>query len=164
MARGTVNKVTLVGRLGANPELRYMPSGMAAANIRLATNDGYKDRQTGQLIEHTEWHRVSIFGKLAETLAQYTKKGDLLYIEGRIRTSKYQDKVTGQDRYSTEIMATEMQMLGGHAHTDSTVATQAVATPSSNPIQAQNPQQNTPTGHAPSLDDLENFDSDEVPF
>ena len=164
MARGTVNKVTLVGRLGANPELRYMPSGMAAANIRLATNDGYKDRQTGQFIEHTEWHRVSILGKLAETLAQYTKKGDLLYIEGPIRTSKFQDKVTGQDRYSTEIIATEMQMLGGHSHTDNTMATQAVATPSSAPTQMQQSQQKRPTGHAPSLDDLEKFDSDDVPF
>ncbi|WP_440993631.1 single-stranded DNA-binding protein [Cysteiniphilum litorale] len=163
MARGTVNKVTLVGRLGANPELRYMPSGMAAANIRLATNDGYKDRQTGQFIEHTEWHRVSIFGKLAETLSQYVKKGDLLYIEGRIRTTKYQDKVTGQDRYNTEVIATEMQMLGGHAHTDNTI-TQTVATPSSAPVQAHNPQQSTPSGNPPTLDDLENFDSDEVPF
>ena len=167
MAKGTVNKVILVGRLGANPELRYMPSGMAAANIRLATNDGYKDRQTGAYVEHTEWHRVSIFGKQAETANQYVKKGDLLYIEGRIRTSKYQDKVTGQDRYSTEIIATDMQMLGGHAHPDNTIAqpqAQTVATPSSAPAQAQHPQQNTPSGNTPSLNDIDNFDSDEVPF
>ena len=94
MAKGTVNKVILLGRLGADPEVRYMPSGMSVANLRLATNDGYKDRQTGQFVENTEWHRVVIFGKQAETVAQYTQKGSLLYIEGRIRTNKWQDKKT----------------------------------------------------------------------
>ncbi|GGF92452.1 MULTISPECIES: single-stranded DNA-binding protein [Cysteiniphilum] len=163
MARGTVNKVTLVGRLGADPELRYMPSGMAASNIRLATNDGYKDRQTGQLIEHTEWHRVSIFGKLAETLAQYTKKGDLLYIEGRIRTTKFQDKTTGQDRYSTEIIATEMQMLGSSTHHENH-ETQTQVTPSASSVKSQYRQTSKSSENAPSLEDLENFDSDETPF
>lgn len=164
MARGTVNKVTLVGRLGADPELRYMPSGMAAANIRLATNDGYKDRQTGQFIEHTEWHRVSIFGKLAETLSQYVKKGDLLYIEGRIRTNKYQDKITGQDRYTTDIIATEMQMLGGHAQQqDNQYNAAPVETPSNQPVQPSGQASGMPN-KTPSLDDINNFDDDQPPF
>ena len=164
MARGTVNKVTLVGRLGADPELRYMPSGMAAANIRLATNDGYKDRQTGQFIEHTEWHRVSIFGKLAETLSQYVKKGDLLYIEGRIRTNKYQDKITGQDRYTTDIIATEMQMLGGHVQQqDNQYNAAPVETPSNQPVQPSG-QASGMSNKTPSLDDINNFDDDQPPF
>ncbi|WP_440994582.1 single-stranded DNA-binding protein [Cysteiniphilum litorale] len=113
MARGTVNKVILVGRLGNAIELRYLPSGTAVANISIATNEDYKDAQTGQLIDSTQWHRVVVFGKLAETMKQYLHKGDLVYIDGRIRTTKYQDKVTGQDRYATDIIVNNMQMLGG---------------------------------------------------
>ena len=113
MAKGTVNKVILLGRIGMQPEVRYMPSGMAVMSLSLATNDGYKDKNTGQFIESTEWHRVTVFAQQAETLGTYTKKGDLLYVEGRIKTTKYQEKTTGQDRYATEIVAVQTQMMGG---------------------------------------------------
>lgn len=109
----SVNKVILVGNLGADPETRYMPSGDAIANIRLATTDKWKDKQSGEMKEATEWHRVSFFGRLAEIAGQYLKKGSPVYIEGRIRTRKWQDKETGADRYSTEIVAENMQLLGG---------------------------------------------------
>ena len=112
MAKGTVNKVVLLGRLGQDPEVRYMPSGAAVANISLATVDGYKDAQTGQFIDNTEWHRVVIFGKQAETVQQYVRKGGQLFIEGRLRTNKWTDQ-NGQDRYTTEIVANQVQMIGG---------------------------------------------------
>ncbi|SEI56587.1 single-stranded DNA-binding protein [Paraburkholderia diazotrophica] len=108
----SVNKVILVGNLGADPEVRYLPSGDAVANIRLATTDRYKDKQSGEFKEMTEWHRVSFFGRLAEIVSEYLKKGSSVYIEGRIRTRKYQAQ-DGTDRYSTEIVADQMQMLGG---------------------------------------------------
>jgi len=108
----SVNKVILVGNLGADPEVRYLPSGDAVANIRLATTDRYKDKASGELKEMTEWHRVSFFGRLAEIVNQYLKKGSSVYVEGRIRTRKWQAQ-DGQDRYSTEIVADQMQMLGG---------------------------------------------------
>ena len=108
----SVNKVILVGNLGADPETRYMPSGDAVTNIRLATTDRYKDKQSGEFKEATEWHRIAFFGKLAEIAGQYLKKGSSVYIEGRIRTRKWQDQ-SGQDKYSTEIVADQMQMLGG---------------------------------------------------
>ncbi|VVD71491.1 single-stranded DNA-binding protein [Pandoraea terrigena] len=110
----SVNKVILVGNLGADPEVRYMPSGDAVANIRLATTDRYKDKQSGEFKELTEWHRVSFFGRLAEIVNEYLKKGSSVYIEGRIRTRKYQAQ-DGTDRYSTEIVADQMQMLGGRS-------------------------------------------------
>jgi len=108
----SVNKVILVGNLGADPETRYMPSGDAITNIRIATTDKWKDKQSGEMKENTEWHRVSFFGRLAEIAGQYLKKGSQVYVEGRIRTRKWQDKETGQDRYSTEIVADGMQLLG----------------------------------------------------
>ncbi|SIT39657.1 Single-stranded DNA-binding protein [Paraburkholderia piptadeniae] len=110
----SVNKVILVGNLGADPEVRYLPSGDAVANIRLATTDRYKDKQSGEFKEMTEWHRVSFFGRLAEIVSEYLKKGSSVYIEGRIRTRKYQAQ-DGTDRYSTEIVADQMQMLGGRS-------------------------------------------------
>jgi len=113
VAKGTINKVIVLGRIGVNPEVRYMSSGMAVMSLSVATNDGYKNKDTGQFVESTEWHRVTVFGKQAETLGTYAKKGDLLYVEGRIKTTKYQDKNTGQDRYSTEIVAVQTQMIGG---------------------------------------------------
>ena len=109
MARG-VNKVILVGNLGADPEVRYMPSGGAVAVVRLATSETWKDRQTGQNQERTEWHRVVFFAKLADIAAEYLKKGSKIYLEGRLRTNKWQDK-DGNDRYTTEIVANEMTML-----------------------------------------------------
>ncbi|ACC69534.1 single-stranded DNA-binding protein [Paraburkholderia phymatum] len=110
----SVNKVILVGNLGADPEVRYLPSGDAVANIRLATTDRYKDKQSGEFKEMTEWHRISFFGRLAEIVSEYLKKGSSVYIEGRIRTRKYQAQ-DGTDRYSTEIVADQMQMLGGRS-------------------------------------------------
>jgi len=109
-----VNKVILLGNLGADPETRYMPNGDAVATVRLATTESWKDRNSGEKRESTEWHRVVFFRKLAEIVGQYLKKGSSVYIEGRIRTRKWQDK-DGQERYTTEIEATEMQMLGGRS-------------------------------------------------
>lgn len=108
----SVNKVILVGNLGADPETRYMPNGDAVANIRLATTESWKDKASGEKKEITEWHRVVFYRKLAEIVGQYLKKGSAVYVEGRIRTRKWQDK-EGQERYTTEIEASEMQMLGG---------------------------------------------------
>lgn len=107
----SVNKVILVGNLGADPETRFMPNGDAVANVRLATTESWKDKSSGEKREITEWHRVVFFRKLAEIVGQYLKKGSAVYIEGRIRTRKWQDK-EGQDRYVVEIIASEMQMLG----------------------------------------------------
>ena len=111
MARG-VNKVILIGNLGADPETRFMPSGGAVTNVRLATSESWKDRQTGQMQERTEWHRVVFFNKLGEIAGECLKKGSKVYIEGAIRTRKWQGQ-DGQDRYTTEIVASEMQMLDG---------------------------------------------------
>ena len=112
MARG-VNKVILIGNLGGDPETRYMPSGGAVTNITLATSETWKDKQTGQQQERTEWHRVVFFNRLAEIAGEYLRKGSKVYLEGSLRTRKWQDKTSGQDRYTTEIVASEMQMLDG---------------------------------------------------
>ena len=111
MARG-INKVILVGNLGQDPQSRAMPSGKAVVNLRIATTDQWRDKQTGENKENTEWHTVVMFDRLAEVAAEYLRKGSQVYIEGRLRTRKWQDK-EGADRYSTEIVANEMQMLGG---------------------------------------------------
>jgi single-strand DNA-binding protein len=111
MARG-INKVILIGHLGADPESRAMPSGMTVANLRLATTESWKDKQSGEQQERTEWHNVALFGRLGEIAAEYLRKGSQVYIEGRLRTRKWQDK-EGRDRYTTEIVGNEMQMLGG---------------------------------------------------
>jgi single-strand DNA-binding protein len=111
MARG-INKVILVGNLGADPDTRYMPSGKAVTNIRLATSESWKDKQTGDMQERTEWHSIVMYDKLGEIAAEYLRKGSQVYIEGKIRTRKWQDK-EGKDRYTTEIIADQMQMLGG---------------------------------------------------
>jgi len=111
MARG-INKVILVGNLGADPETRYMPSGSAVTNIRIATTESWKDKDTGDQQERTEWHSVAFFGRLAEIVAEYLRKGSQVYIEGKLRTRKWQDR-EGNDRWSTEVVANEMQMLGG---------------------------------------------------
>tara|TARA_B110000495_G_C23043036_1_gene627330 strand:+ start:8826 stop:9299 length:474 start_codon:yes stop_codon:yes gene_type:complete len=111
MARG-INKVIIVGNVGGDPETRYMPSGSAVTNLTIATNESWKDKATGEQKERTEWHRVAMFNRLAEIAAEYLRKGSQVYIEGKLRTRKWQDK-SGQDRYTTEIIADEMQMLGG---------------------------------------------------
>jgi single-strand DNA-binding protein len=111
MARG-INKVILVGNLGADPETKYMPSGSALTNLSVATTDSWKDKQTGEQVEKTEWHRVVMFDRLAEIAGEYLKKGSQVYIEGQLQTRKWQDR-DGNDRYTTEIRARDMQMLGG---------------------------------------------------
>ncbi|MGB5721141.1 MAG: single-stranded DNA-binding protein [Woeseiaceae bacterium] len=111
MARG-INKVIIVGNLGQDPETRYMPSGSAVTNFTVATNESWKDKQTGEQKDRTEWHRVAMFNRLAEVAAEYLRKGSQVYIEGKLRTRKWQGQ-DGNDRYTTEIIADEMQMLGG---------------------------------------------------
>lgn len=111
MARG-INKVIIVGNLGNDPETRYMPSGGAVTNLSIATSESWKDKQTGEQKDRTEWHKVVMFQRLAEIAAEYLRKGSQVYIEGKLQTRKWQDK-DGQDRYTTEIVASEMQMLGG---------------------------------------------------
>ena len=112
MAARGINKVILIGNLGQDPETRYMPSGGAVTNLRLATNESWKDKQTGEQKERTEWHSVAMFGRLAEIAAEYLRKGSQVYVEGRLQTRKWQDR-DGNDRYTTEVVANEMQMLGG---------------------------------------------------
>ncbi len=114
MAARGVNKVIIVGNLGNDPDTRYMPSGSAVTNLSVATNESWKDKQTGEQKERTEWHRVAMFGRLAEIAAEYLRKGSQVYIEGRLRTRKWQDQ-SGNDRWTTEIIADEMQMLGGRS-------------------------------------------------
>lgn len=118
MARG-VNKVILVGNLGQAPEIKYLPSGAAVCNISIATAEAWRDKQTGEKQERTEWHRVVMFARLAEIAGEYLRKGAQVYLEGRLQTRKWQDK-DGHDRYSTEIVANELQMLGSRpgGHSD----------------------------------------------
>nr|ELR5137638.1 single-stranded DNA-binding protein [Providencia rettgeri] len=116
MASKGVNKVILIGHLGQDPEIRYMPAGGAVANITLATSESWRDKQSGEMREKTEWHRVVIFGKLAEVASEYLKKGSQIYVEGSLQTRKWQDQ-SGQDRYTTEVVVNiggSMQMLGGN--------------------------------------------------
>ena len=113
MARG-INKVILIGNLGADPETRAMPSGTTVANLRVATSESWRDKQTGEQQERTEWHRVALFGRLAEIAGEYLRKGSQVYIEGSLRTRKWQDK-QGNERYSTEIVGNDLQMLGGRS-------------------------------------------------
>ena len=117
MARG-INKVILVGNLGADPETRYTASGAAITNIRIATTEAWKDKQSGEQQERTEWHRVVFFNRLAEIAGEYLRKGSQVYVEGTLRTRKWQGQ-DGQDRYTTEVVANEMQMLGGRGGSDS---------------------------------------------
>lgn len=118
MARG-VNKVIIVGNLGKDPESRAMPSGGTATNLTVATTESWKDKQSGEKQERTEWHNVVAFNRLAEIMAEYLKKGSQVYIEGKLQTRKWQDK-EGNDRYTTEILANEMQMLGGNSGASTT--------------------------------------------
>lgn len=131
MARG-INKVILVGNLGADPETRYMPSGGAVTNIRIATSESWKDKNTGDQQERTEWHNVAFFGRIAEIAAEYLRKGSQVYIEGKLRTRKWQDK-EGNDRYSTEVIANEMQMLGGRPGSGAPAQSGAAAAPAGPP-------------------------------
>ena len=125
MARG-INKVILIGNLGADPETRAMPSGTTVANLRVATSESWRDKQTGEQQERTEWHRVAFFGRLAEVAGEYLRKGSQVYIEGSLRTRKWQDK-QGNERYSTEIIGNDLQMLGGRGGAGSSAAAGAGA-------------------------------------
>jgi len=157
MAKG-INKVILVGNLGKDPETRYMPSGGAVTNIAVATSETWKDKQTGQPQERTEWHRVVFFNRLAEIAAEYLKKGAKVYIEGSLRTRKWQDQ-SGQDKYTTEIVAKEMQMLdsrGGGQGGQQPGGYQAQQSPRRAPAQQEPPQQAPPGG-------FDDFD-DDIPF
>ena len=120
MSRGTVNKAIIIGRLGQDPEIRYMPSGIAVANLSVATNEVYKNKNTGELSEQTEWHQVKVFGKQADTIKEYLNKGDLIYIEGKIQTRKWQDQ-HGVDHYTTEIKAISTQFLNNR-NTESNIS------------------------------------------
>jgi single-strand DNA-binding protein len=140
---GGVNKVILVGSLGKDPEVKHLADGNAVANISLATSESWKDRNTGQKKEKTEWHRIVVFGKLAEIAGQYLTKGAQVYFEGKLQTRKWQDKATGQDKYTTEIVVDsggQMQMLGGNAQSrnDSSNMQNTVAAPSNNNLAIQN--------------------------
>ena len=168
MARG-VNKVILVGNLGGDPEVRYMPNGNAVTNITLATSESWKDKQTGQQQERTEWHRVVFFNRLAEIAGEYMRKGGKVYVEGSLRTRKWQDQ-QGQDRYTTEIVASEMQLLdsrggegGGYqapqqqgGYAPQQAAPQSAPQPA--PQQAPAPQPSPQP--APGFDDFD----DDIPF
>ncbi len=112
MAKGSVNKVILIGNLGKDPEVRYTPNGLAVANITIATSEVWKDKQSGENQERTEWHRVVMYSRLAEITGEYLRKGSKVFIEGRLQTRKWQDKNSGQDRYTTEIVAETLEMLG----------------------------------------------------
>ena len=162
MARG-INKVIIVGNLGNDPETKYMPSGSAVTNLSVATNESWKDKQTGEQKDRTEWHKVAMFGRLAEIAAEYLRKGSQVYIEGKLRTRKWQGQ-DGQDRYSTEIVANEMQMLGSRGG-------EASARPQQNrdgfrdskPAQQnQNQGQDQAQPAAAAAD--ENFAEDDIPF
>lgn len=163
-----LNKVTLIGNLGADPEVRYMPAGDAVANITLATSMRWKDKQTGERKESTEWHRVVFYRRLAEIAGEYLKKGSQVYIEGHLRTRKWQDQ-NGQDRYTTEIIADEMHMLGsrsgGTTNFGGDQPSTGYSAPSSKPAyQSQQPaQQNNSGTMPPSPPAYDDFD-DDIPF
>ena len=156
MARG-VNKVILVGNLGADPETRYTASGAAITNIRVATSESWRDKQTGENQERTEWHRVVFFSRLAEIAGEYLRKGSQVYIEGSIRTRKWQGQ-DGQDRYTTEIVANEMQMLGGRGG-------EASAQPAGGGFRDNKPAQQSqaPAKSEPAPVE-DNFAEDDIPF
>jgi len=162
MARG-INKVILVGTLGKDPEVRYSQAGSALTSISVATNESWKDKQTGEQKERTEWHRVKFFGRLAEIAGEYLKKGGQVYIEGSLRTEKYTDK-QGVEKYSTDIIANEMQMLGGRPEGSSSRAEGgAERAPRSAGGEYDNARGgNAPQRQAPPMDD--NFADDDIPF
>ena len=157
MSSRGINKVILVGNLGKDPEIRYSASGAAIANITIATSDNWKDKQTGEKQERTEWHRVVFFNRLAEVVGEYLKKGSQVYVEGRLQTRKWQDK-EGQDRYTTEIIASEMQMLGSRGVPASGV--QGNPMPDRTQRPSANPAPPPPQDNSGGFD---NFD-DDIPF
>jgi single-strand DNA-binding protein len=158
-----LNKAHIIGYLGGDPEVKYMPNGDAVANFSLATTERWKDKASGENKDATEWHRITFYGKLAEIAGEYLKKGMQVYIEGKIRTRKWQDK-SGQDRYSTEIIAEQMQMLGRKDDVDSGVAQQQQKSPQQRPVQNNNNEyaqmQKEKGGHKRGSE----FMGDDIPF
>jgi len=152
MARG-VNKVILVGNCGKDPETRYTPSGSAVTNISIATSEQWTDKQSGQKQERTEWHNVVFFNRLAEIAGEYLRKGSQVYVEGQLRTRKWQDK-SGQDRYTTEIVANEMQMLGGRGAGGGDYA----------PPPQQSSSSNNNSQPAPQMAPVDDSFDDDIPF
>ena len=163
MARG-INKVILVGNLGNDPEVRYTPSGSAVATLSIATTDSWKDKQTGEQRDKTEWHRVVMFNRLGEIAGEYLRKGSQVYIEGRLQTRKWTDQ-NGQDRYTTEIVANDMQMLGGRSGGGTASFDQSPAPQQNNQYQQQAaPQSNAPQqNNPPPAEPMADFD-DDIPF
>ncbi len=157
----SVNKVILVGNLGRDPEVRYSPDGAAICNISLATTSTWKDRATGERREETEWHRVVFYNRLAEIAGEYLRKGRSIYVEGRIKTRKWQDKDTGQDRYSTEVIGDQMQMLGGRG--DEMGGGGGGGDFSQAPARAPQQQRPAPTQQRPEPTNLADMD-DDIPF
>ncbi len=155
MAKG-INKVILIGNLGQDPDVRYMPNGNAVANVTLATSESWKDKNTGEMQERTEWHRLVFFRRLGEIVGEYCKKGSKIYVEGKLQTRKWQDK-NGQDRYTTEIVVDQMQMLDSRGAGGSAQFTQTTGTGNGG-----RPAQNSaPSSPAPAPD--ADFD-DDIPF
>jgi len=154
----SVNKVIIVGNLGADPETRFLPSGEAVANIRVATTDRWKDKASGEMKEATEWHRISFFGRLAEIAGEYLKKGSQVYVEGSLRTRKWQDK-EGQDRYSTDIRGEVMQMLGKREGSGG-AETRESSAPRGEPAAARGEAKPAAKKPAGKFDDME----DDIPF
>ncbi len=152
MASRGVNKVILIGHLGADPEVRYTQSGTAVANLRVATSERWKNKQSGEMQERTEWHRVVLFGKLGEIAEQYLRKGSQVYLEGRLQTRKWQGQ-DGQDRYSTEVVAADMQMLGGRGEGGG-----GVSRSGSNEVRPEPSASGAPTSIPEEMDD------DDIPF
>ena len=169
MARG-INKVILVGNLGADPETRYTQSGSAVTTVRLATSEQWKDKNTGQMQERTEWHRVKFFGRLAEIAGEYLRKGRQIYVEGSIRTDKFTGN-DGQEKYWTEIVANEMQMLGGQEGGGAGGGMRSSGPPQQRnqpqrqqqPMQHDAPQDRGPSNRNDAFDDS-GFNDDDIPF
>src|SRR5690554_278956 len=164
MARG-VNKVILIGNLGSDPDTRYMPNGNAVANISLATSDSWRDRDTGQMQERTEWHRVVFFGKLAEIVGQYLRKGSKIYVEGRLQTREWEKD--GVKRYSTEVIVDfngQMQMLDGRGDGFDAGARPAPAQQAASPAPAPQPMPDAGAPQASVSAELDNSFDEEIPF
>ena len=159
MARG-VNKVILIGNLGADPETRYMPSGGAVTNIRMATSESWKDKQTGEQKDRTEWHRITFYGRLAEIAGEYLKKGSQVFIEGKLRTRTYEKE--GQTHYSTEIIADNMQMLGSRAGAGGADRMSAADDPGKSPPGDSRGEPEAPAGKPAKTGN--DFNDDDIPF
>ncbi len=163
MASRGVNKVILVGHLGADPEVRYTQSGSPVANLRIATSERWKDKQSGEPQERTEWHRVVLFGKLGEIAEQYLKKGSQVYIEGRLQTRKWQGQ-DGQDRYSTEVVGNDMQMLGGRGGSGGSGESSSGGGSSGSGSGDQAPGNYEAPGRAPAPASSAPLEDDDIPF